>query len=148
MEIILLEKISNLGGLGDKVAVKPGYGRNYLIPQGKAVAATAEKIKQFEDRRAELEKKAAETLAAAQARAASIAALSVTITHKAGDEGRLYGSIGTKDIAEAVTAAGVAIEKQEVRLPTGPIRHTGQYEIGIQLHGDVVAILPLTVAAE
>jgi large subunit ribosomal protein L9 len=148
MEIILLEKISNLGSLGDKVTVKPGYGRNYLIPQGKAVAATAEKIKQFEDRRAELERKAAETLAAAQARAASIAALSVTITHKAGDEGRLYGSIGTKDIAEAVTAAGVAIEKQEVRLPTGPIRHTGQYEIGIQLHGDVVAILPLTVAAE
>jgi len=148
MEIILLEKIPNLGSLGDKVAVKPGYGRNYLIPQGKAVAATAEKIKQFEDRRAELERKAAETLAAAQARAASIAALSVTITHKAGDEGRLYGSIGTKDIAEAVTAAGVAIEKQEVRLPTGPIRHTGQYEIGIQLHGDVVAILPLTVAAE
>lgn len=148
MEIILLEKIPNLGGLGDKVTVKPGYGRNYLIPQGKAVAATAEKIKQFEDRRAELEKKAAETLAAAQARAASIAALSVTITHKAGDEGRLYGSIGTKDIAEAVTTAGVAIEKQEVRLPTGPIRHTGQYEIGIQLHGDVVANLPLTVAAE
>jgi len=148
MEIILLEKIPNLGSLGDKVAVKPGYGRNYLIPQGKAVAATAEKIKQFEDRRAELERKAAETLAAAQARAASIAALSVTITHKAGDEGRLYGSIGAKDIAEAVTAAGVAIEKQEVRLPTGPIRHTGQYEIGIQLHGDVVAILPLTVAAE
>jgi large subunit ribosomal protein L9 len=148
MDIILLEKIPNLGSLGDKVTVKPGYGRNYLIPQGKAVAATAEKIKQFEDRRADLERKAAETLAAAQARAASIAALSVTITHKAGDEGRLYGSIGTKDIAEAVTAAGVAIEKQEVRLPTGPIRHTGQYEIGIQLHGDVVAILPLTVAAE
>lgn len=148
MEIILLEKIPNLGSLGDKVTVRPGYGRNYLIPQGKAVAATAEKLKQFEDRRADLERKAAETLAAAQARAASIAALSVTITHKAGDEGRLYGSIGTKDIAEAVTAAGVAIEKQEVRLPTGPIRHTGQYEIGIQLHGDVVAILQLTVAAE
>ena len=148
MDIILLEKIPNLGSLGDKVTVKPGYGRNYLIPQGKAVAATAEKIKQFEDRRAELEKKAAETLAAAQARAAAIAALSVTITHKAGDEGRLYGSIGTKDIAEAVTAAGIAIEKQEVRLPTGPIRHTGEYEISVQLHGDVVATLPLTVAAE
>ncbi|MFM8443509.1 MAG: 50S ribosomal protein L9 [Methylococcus sp.] len=148
MDIILLEKIPNLGSLGDKVTVKPGYGRNYLIPQGKAVAATAEKIKQFEDRRAELEKKAAETLAAAQARAAAIAALSVTITHKAGDEGRLYGSIGTKDIAEAVAAAGIAIEKQEVRLPTGPIRHTGEYEISVQLHGDVVATLPLTVAAE
>ena len=148
MEIILLEKIPNLGGLGDKVSVKPGYGRNYLIPQGKAVVASAEKIEQFEQRRAELEKKAADTLAAAQSRSATISALKVTITHKAGDEGRLYGSIGTRDIAEAVTAAGVAVEKSEVRLPMGPIRHIGQYEIGIQLHGDVVAILPLTVAAE
>ncbi|MFM2006843.1 MAG: hypothetical protein RLZZ09_2498 [Pseudomonadota bacterium] len=148
MEIILLEKIPNLGGLGDKVSVKPGYGRNYLIPQGKAVVASAEKIEQFEQRRAELEKKAADTLAAAQSRSATISALKVTITHKAGDEGRLYGSIGTRDIAEAVTAAGVAVEKSEVRLPMGPIRHIGEYEIGIQLHGDVVAILPLTVAAE
>jgi large subunit ribosomal protein L9 len=95
-----------------------------------------------------LEKKAADTLAAAQSRSATISALKVTITHKAGDEGRLYGSIGTRDIAEAVTAAGVAVEKSEVRLPMGPIRHIGDYEIGIQLHGDVVAILPLTVAAE
>ena len=148
MEIILLEKIPNLGGLGDKVSVKPGYGRNYLIPQGKAVVASAEKIEQFEQRRAELEKKAADTLAAAQSRSATISALKVTITHKAGDEGRLYGSIGTRDIAEAVTAAGVAVEKSEVRLPMGPIRHIGEYEIGIQLHGDVVAILPLTIAAE
>lgn len=148
MEIILLEKIPNLGGLGDKVSVKPGYGRNYLIPQGKAVVASADKIEQFEQRRAELEKKAADTLAAAQSRSATISALKVTITHKAGDEGRLYGSIGTRDIAEAVTAAGVAVEKSEVRLPMGPIRHIGEYEIGIQLHGDVVAILPLTVAAE
>ena len=148
MEIILLEKIPNLGGLGDKVSVKPGYGRNFLIPQGKAVIASAEKIEQFEQRRAELEKKAADTLAAAESRSATISALKVTITHKAGDEGRLYGSIGTRDIAEAVTAAGVAVEKSEVRLPMGPIRHIGDYEIGIQLHGDVVAILPLTVAAE
>jgi len=125
MEIILLEKIPNLGGLGDKVSVKPGYGRNYLIPQGKAVVASAEKIEQFEQRRAELEKKAADTLAAAQSRSATISALKVTITHKAGDEGRLYGSIGTRDIAEAVTAAGVAVEKSEVRLPMGPIRHIG-----------------------
>ena len=148
MEIILLEKIPNLGSLGDKVSVKPGYGRNYLIPKGKAVVASADKIQQFEQRRAELEKKAAEALAAAEARSVSITSLKVTITHKAGDEGRLYGSIGTRDIAEAVTAAGVAVEKSEVRLPTGPIRHVGDYEIGIQLHGDVVAILPLTVAAE
>lgn len=148
MEIILLEKIPNLGSLGDKVNVKPGYGRNFLIPKGKAVMATAEKIEQFEQRRAELEKKAADTLSAAQARAATITALSITITHKAGDEGRLYGSIGTRDIADAVTAAGVVVEKHEVRLPTGPIRHIGEYEIGIQLHGDVVAVLPLIVAAE
>lgn len=148
MDLILLEKIANLGGLGDKVSVKPGYGRNYLIPQGKAVAATPDKIQQFEQRRADLEKKAAEVLSAAQARASAIAALKVTITHKAGDEGRLYGSIGTRDIADAVTAAGIAVEKQEVRLPTGPIRNIGDYEIGIQLHGDVIAVLPLTVAAE
>lgn len=148
MEIILLEKVANLGGLGDKVNVKPGYGRNFLIPQGKAVIASAEKIQHFEQRRAELEKKAADELAAAQKRSDTIAALNVAIAHKAGDEGRLYGSIGTKDIAEAVTAAGVAIEKQEVRLPNGPIRHVGDYEIGIQLHSDVIAILPLKVVAE
>jgi len=148
MEIILLEKVPNLGGLGEKVSVKPGYGRNYLIPQGKAVAATAEKIEQFEQRRADLEKKAAEALAAAQVRASAISALSVTIAHKAGDEGRLYGSIGTRDIAIAVTEAGIAIDKQEVRLPTGPIRNVGDFEIGIQLHGDVVAVLPLKVVAE
>ena len=148
MEIILLEKVANLGGLGDKVNVKPGYGRNFLIPQGKAVIASAEKIQHFEQRRAELEKKAADELAAAHKLSETIAALNVAIAHKAGDEGRLYGSIGTKDIAEAVTAAGVAIEKQEVRLPNGPIRHVGDYEIGIQLHSDVIAILPLKVVAE
>lgn len=148
MEIILLEKVPNLGGLGEKVSVRPGYGRNYLIPQGKAVAATPEKIQQFEQRRAELEKKAADALAAAQARAASVSALEVTIAHKAGDEGRLYGSIGTRDIAGAVTAAGVAVEKHEVRLPTGSIRQVGEYAIGIQLHGDVVATLALKVVAE
>ena len=148
MEIILLEKIANLGGLGDKVTVRPGYGRNYLIPQGKAVAATKAKIEQFEQRRAELEKKAAEALATAQTRAAAIGALIVSIAHKAGDEGRLYGSIGTRDIALAVTEAGIAVEKHEVRLPAGPIRQVGDYEIGIQLHSDVVAILPLKVVAE
>lgn len=148
MEIILLEKVANLGGLGDKVNVKPGYGRNFLIPQGKAVIASAEKIQHFEQRRAELEKKAADELAAAQKRSETIAALNVAIAHKAGDEGRLYGSIGTKDIAEAVTAAGVAIEKQEVRLPNGPIRQIGDYEIGIQLHSDVIATLTLKVVAE
>ena len=148
MEIILLEKIPNLGSLGDKVTVRPGYGRNFLIPQGKAVAATPEKIKQFEERRAELEKKAAEVLAAAASRAASIAAISVTIAHNAGDEGRLYGSIGTRDIADAATAQGIAVEKGEVRLPNGAIRQVGDYEIGIQLHGDVTAVLKLAVVAE
>ncbi|MEY2696188.1 MAG: hypothetical protein RL333_326 [Pseudomonadota bacterium] len=148
MEIILLEKIPNLGSLGDKVTVRPGYGRNFLIPHGKAVAATPEKIKQFEERRAELEKKAAEVLAAAESRAASIAAISVTIAHKAGDEGRLYGSIGTRDIADAATAQGIAVEKGEVRLPNGAIRQVGDYEIGIQLHGDVTAVLKLAVVAE
>jgi large subunit ribosomal protein L9 len=148
MEIILLEKVPNLGSLGDKVTVRPGYGRNFLIPHGKAVAATPEKIKQFEERRADLEKKAADVLAAAEARAATIAALNVTIAHKAGDEGRLYGSIGTRDIADAATAQGVAVEKGEVRLPNGAIRQVGEYEIGIQLHGDVTAVLKLAVVAE
>lgn len=148
MEIILLEKVPNLGSLGDKVTVRPGYGRNFLIPHGKAVVATPEKIKQFEERRADLEKKAADVLAAAEARAATIAALNVTIAHKAGDEGRLYGSIGTRDIADAATAQGVAVEKGEVRLPNGAIRQVGEYEIGIQLHGDVTAVLKLAVVAE
>lgn len=148
MEIILLEKIAGLGNLGDKVAVRPGYGRNYLIPQGKAVAATAEKLAEFEKRRAELEKKAAADLAAAQARAEAIGKLAVKIAQKAGEEGRLYGSVGTKDIAEAVTAAGVSIQKHEVRLPSGPIRQAGDYDITVQLHGDVVASVALSIVPE
>ena len=147
MEIILLEKVANLGALGDKVSVRSGYGRNFLIPQGKAVVATPEKIEQFEQRRAELEKKAADELAQAQARSTTISALEIVIAHKA-DEGRLYGSIGTKDISDAITAAGVAVEKQQVRLPNGTIRNIGEYEIGIQLHSDVVSILNLKVIPE
>jgi large subunit ribosomal protein L9 len=148
MEIILLEKIANLGNLGDKVVVKPGYGRNYLIPQGKAVSATSAKLAEFEQRRAELEKKAAEAAAAAEARAQAIGELSITIVQKAGEEGRLYGSISTKDIADAATKAGVEVQKHEVRLPAGPIRHTGEYEISLQLHGDVPATLKLAVVPE
>ena len=148
MEVILLEKIANLGGLGDKVTIKAGYGRNYLIPSGKAVAATQQKIAEFEARRAELEKAAAEKLAAAQARATAISKLQVVITHKAGDEGRLFGSVGTHNIADAITAAGVAVEKAEVRLPHGAIRHLGEFPIDIQLHSDVVVTLPITIAAE
>ncbi len=148
MEIILLEKVTNLGNLGDKVTVKPGYGRNYLIPQGKAVVATAARLAEFEQRRADLEKKAAEQVAAAQARAATIEALKLVIRQKAGDEGRLYGSVSARDIAEAATQAGVAIEKSEVRLPTGPLRILGDYEIRIQLHGDVTAVLALNLQPE
>jgi large subunit ribosomal protein L9 len=148
LEIILLEKVTNLGNLGDKVTVKPGYGRNYLIPQGKAVVATAARLAEFEQRRADLEKKAAEQLAAAQARAATIEALKLVIRQKAGDEGRLYGSVSARDIADAATQAGVAIEKSEVRLPTGPLRILGDYEIRIQLHGDVTAVLALNLQPE
>ncbi|MCL7420570.1 MAG: 50S ribosomal protein L9 [Methylobacter sp.] len=148
MEVILLEKIANLGNLGDKVTIKPGYGRNYLVPQGKAVVATAKKIAEFEARRAELEKIAAEKLSAAQARANALSKLEVVITHKAGDEGKLFGSIGTHNIADAITAAGVAIEKHEVRMPTGAIRQVGEYDIDINLHTDVVVTIPVKVAAE
>ncbi|MBF6647417.1 MULTISPECIES: 50S ribosomal protein L9 [unclassified Methylobacter] len=148
MEVILLEKIANLGNLGDKVTVRPGYGRNYLVPQGKAVAATAKKIAEFEARRAELEKIAAEKLAAAQARANALSKLEVVITHKAGDEGKLFGSIGTHNIADAITAAGVAVEKQEVRMPKGVIRQVGEYDIDINLHTDVVVTMPIKIAAE
>ncbi|MEF3077170.1 50S ribosomal protein L9 [Methylobacter sp. Wu1] len=148
MEVILLEKIANLGNLGDKVTVRPGYGRNYLVPQGKAVAATAKKIAEFEARRAELEKIAAEKLAAAQARANALSKLEVVITHKAGDEGKLFGSIGTHNIADAITAAGVAVEKQEVRMPKGVIRQVGEYDIDINLHTDVVVTMPVKIVAE
>lgn len=148
MEVILLEKIANLGNLGDKVTIKSGYGRNYLVPQGKAVAATAKKIAEFEARRAELEKAAAEKLNAAKARAEALGKLQVVITHKAGDEGRLFGSVGTHNIAEAITLAGVAVEKNEIRLPNGAIRNTGEFPIDINLHSDVVVTLPIKIAAE
>lgn len=148
MEVILLEKIANLGNLGDKVTIKSGYGRNYLVPQGKAVAATAKKIAEFEARRAELEKAAAEKLNAAKARAEALSKLQIVITHKAGDEGRLFGSVGTHNIAEAITQAGVAVEKNEIRLPHGAIRNTGEFPIDINLHSDVVVTLPIKIAAE
>ena len=148
MEIILLEKISNLGNLGDKVVVKPGYGRNYLVPQGKAVIATPEKLAEFEKQRAELEKKAAAELATAEARREKISALSIEIAQKAGEEGKLFGSVGGQDIVNAVTQAGVEIHKYEVRLPNGVLRHTGDYEIELQFHTDVVAKLALKIVAE
>lgn len=148
MDIILLEKIANLGNLGEKVSVKPGYGRNYLIPQGKATVASAAKLAEFEQRRADLEKKANAELAAAQVRAASLAELTVTIAQKAGEDGRLYGSVGTRDIAEAITAAGVPVVKQEVRLPNGVIRALGEYSVALQIHSDVDAVVALKVVAE
>lgn len=147
MEVILLEKIANLGSLGDKVNVKSGYGRNFLLPKGKATMATAENIEKFEARRAELEKLAAERKAQAEARAAKLNELEISITANAGDEGKLFGSIGTYDIAEALTSAGVEVNKSEVRLPNGTIRHTGEYEIALHLHTDVEATVKVIVVA-
>lgn len=149
MDIILLENIGGLGALGDKVAVKPGYGRNYLIPQGKAVPATAENVAQFEARRAELEAAAAATLAAAEKRGEAVTALGrVEIAATAGDEGKLFGSVGTRDIADALTAAGCEMDKAEVRLPEGVIREVGEYEIMLQLHADVSVAVTVAVVAE
>ncbi len=148
MEIILLEKVDNLGNLGDRVNVKPGYGRNYLIPSGKATPATEEQVKLFEERRAELEKTAAETLAVAEARRDKLADLQVVIKAKTGEEGKLFGSVGTTDIAEAVTAAGVEVERSEVRLPEGAFRMVGEYEVQIHLHSDVDAEIRLVIEAE
>ncbi|MBV1786993.1 50S ribosomal protein L9 [Marinobacterium sp. D7] len=148
MEVILLESIGKLGKLGDKVAVKGGFGRNYLIPQGKAVPATGDNVARFEERRAELEKAAAEKLAAAQARAEQLNDLELSVVAKAGDEGKLFGSIGTRDIADAITGAGIEVEKSEVRLPAGVIRTIGEFDIDVQLHPEVTAHLKLIVVAE
>ena len=137
MEVILLERVENLGGLGDQVKVRPGYGRNYLVPQGKAKPATPENIKYFEERRAELEKAAAEAQAAAEARRDRVAELALNIAAKAGDEGKLFGSVGPADIADAATAAGVEIAKHEVRMPEGPIRVTGEYDVHVHLYTEV-----------
>jgi len=149
MEVILLEKVRNLGGLGDKVKVKSGYGRNYLLPTGKAVMASKANIAAFEERRAELEAKAAGQMAAAQARADQLAGLGVvTIAARAGDEGKLFGSVSAADIADAVTAAGVEIAKSEVKLPEGPLRATGEFELQVVLFTDVEQSINVQVVAE
>lgn len=148
MDVILLQRIANLGQLGDKVSVKSGYGRNFLIPQGKAVSATAANTASFEARRAELERVEAENLAQAQARAAKLNELNVVITSKAGDEGKLFGSVGTRDISDALTASGTPVEKSEVRLPNGALRHTGEFHVAIQVHHDVTAEVLVTIIAE
>ncbi|QFU24461.1 50S ribosomal protein L9 [Shewanella eurypsychrophilus] len=149
MNVILLDKIANLGNLGDQVAVKSGYARNYLLPQGKAVVANTANTEVFEARRAELEAKLAATLTAANERAEKLNALeSVVIASKAGDEGKLFGSIGNRDIADAVTAAGVELAKSEVRLSLGALRTTGEFEVEVQVHSEVKAIVKISVVAE
>lgn len=148
MQVILLEKTRNLGNLGEKVNVKPGYGRNFLIPQGKAVPATAANLAVFEKRRVELEAAAAESLKQAEERKARISQLKIVIASKSGDEGKLFGSIGTRDIAEAVTKAGEKLEKKEVLMPEGALRHVGEYEISLQVHSEVQFTLPIVVVAE
>lgn len=149
MQVILLDKVAQLGSVGDQVTVKAGFARNFLIPQGKAVMATAANIAHFEARRAELEAKAAASLAAAQARAAAAANLStIVITSKAGDDGRLFGSVGARDIAEAVSAAGVEVTKAEVRLPEGALRTTGEHEVKLHLHAEVNATVTINIVSE
>ena len=148
MEVILLEKIANLGALGDRVTVKAGYGRNYLIPQAKAVAATADNVEAFESRRTELEKEAAQILSAAEARATAVAALELTISANAGEEGKLFGSVGARDIAQAAADAGVELDRSEIRLPDGPVREVGEYAIEVGLHPEVETSLKVIVVPE
>lgn len=148
MNVILLEKVGKLGNIGDQVSVKAGFGRNYLIPQGKAVPATATNVAEFEARRADLEAAAAEKKAAAEARAAQLVELTVTITAKAGDEGKLFGSLGTRDLAGAITEAGVEVAKSEVKLPEGTLRDVGEYDIDVQLHAEVTQPVKVVVEAE
>ena len=149
MEIILLQKVDNVGGIGDLVRVKSGYARNYLIPQGKATLATPENKAKFELRRAELEAKAAAEVAAAQARAKKLEGLVLKIEMQAGAEGKLFGSVGTVDIAEAIAKQGVEVERSEIRLPDGPLRTVGDHEVDLHLHTDVnVAIKVVIEAAE
>ncbi|HPE72534.1 MAG TPA: 50S ribosomal protein L9 [Candidatus Competibacter sp.] len=148
MEIILLEKIANLGGLGDRIKVKPGYARNFLIPKGKATEATSANLARFEARRAELERVAAELLAKAKARAEQLAELIVTLSVKTGSEGRLFGSVGAADIANAVSAAGIELQKHEIRLSTGSIRQIGEYDVDLLLHPEVKTQIRVNIIAE
>lgn len=148
MQVILLERIANLGSLGEVVKVKSGFGRNFLIPQGKAKPATKENIAEVEKRRAEFEAAAAAQHAAAQQRAEKLNGLVVTLAAKAGDEGKLFGSVGTRDIAEAIEKAGVEVQKSEVLLPNGAIRNTGEYDIVVRVHSDVEATIKLAVVSE
>ncbi len=148
MEVILLQKVANLGSIGDKVKVKPGYGRNYLLPQGKAALCTPANLKKFEERRAELEKLASDELESAKLRATQLEGFKLSLAAKAGTEGKLFGSIGTADIAEAVTKAGIRLERAEVRLPGGPLRMIGEHHVKLHLHTDIEIDLPVTIVAE
>jgi large subunit ribosomal protein L9 len=148
MEIILLQKVANLGNIGDRVKVKSGYGRNFLLPKGKATLATPENIAKFEARRAEFEKTARAELESAQARAKKLEGFKLTLTAKAGGEGKLFGSIGTSDIADGVNKAGHEVERSEVRLPNGPIRLAGEHVVQVHLHTDVTVDLPVVIVGE
>ncbi|WP_025732764.1 50S ribosomal protein L9 [Carnimonas nigrificans] len=148
MEVILLDNFGKLGELGDKVTVKPGYGRNYLVPYGLAVPASRENVEAFEARRAELEAEAALRRAEAESRATQLADIELSLVAKAGDEGKLFGSIGPRDLAEAIAQAGIDVAKSEVRMPEGPIRNTGEYDVELRLHADVEALVRVVVTAE
>ncbi len=148
MQIILLENVANLGTLGDVVKVKDGFARNFLIPQGKAKRATEANLKEFEARRAELEQRQAEILANAQERATKLEGASVTVSQKAGVDGRLFGSVTNQDIAEAFTASGIEVKKLEVRLPEGPLKQIGEYDVALALHHDVVVSVKVVVQGE
>ena len=149
MQVILMEKVVNLGGLGDVVKVKDGFARNFLIPQGKAKRATTKNLKEFEDRRAELEKKANEQLTGAQERGAKLEGVKIDIAQKAGVDGRLFGSVTNADIAEGLTkATGIQVKKAEIRMPQGPLKHLGEFPLVIQLHSDVLANITVHVVPE
>ena len=148
MQVILMEKVVNLGGLGDVVKVKDGFARNFLIPQGKAKRATTKNLKEFEDRRVELEKKANEQLTGAQERGAKLEGMKIDIAQKAGVDGRLFGSVTNADIAEALGKQGLTVKKAEIRMPTGPLKHIGEFPIVVHLHADVEANIVVHVVAE
>jgi large subunit ribosomal protein L9 len=148
MNVILLDKIDNLGDIGDLVTVKPGYGRNYLLPQGKASLATPENIREFEARRAELEKQAAEELTSAKARAELVQGMELVIRANVGAEGKLFGSVGPLDIVEACENVGVEIARSEIRMPEGPIHEVGEFDVGLHLHTDVNAQIIVKVVAD
>jgi large subunit ribosomal protein L9 len=148
MELILKKDVEHLGFTDDLVSVKPGYGRNYLVPYGLAVPATKDNIEAFEAQRAELEAQAAERKAEAEARAEQLNDIELSLVSKAGDEGKLFGSIGPRDLADAISSAGIDVAKSEVRMPNGPIRQTGEYDIALHLHAEVNAVVRVVVVAE